>query len=178
MAIHGGVPPVADLDRARALHELVSELVAGALVDGVHDCSDGGLAVALAEMAIAGGCGFRVAIPDGPVADAAWCFGESASRVVLSVVPELVGDVLARAAGRGVPGADLGEAGGATLRVDGPAGPVFEVALADATRAWRDAIPTALGLAPGGAGVHRHAECCLLGPTATLRGRICRESWM
>jgi hypothetical protein len=70
----------------------------------------------------------------------------------LSVAPELVPDVMARAAGRGVPAADLGEAGGATLRVDGPAGPVLEAALDDATRAWRDAIPTALGIGALGIG--------------------------
>ena len=58
--LDGGVPPAADLDAARALHDLVRELVGERVVDGVHDCSDGGLAVALAEMAIAGGCGFRV----------------------------------------------------------------------------------------------------------------------
>jgi phosphoribosylformylglycinamidine synthase subunit PurL len=91
------------------------------------------------------------------VADAAWCFGESASRVVLSVAPELTADLLGRAARRGVPAAVLGEAGGTSLRVDGPAGPVLEVALDDAARAWRGAIPAALGLgasgsaAPGGA---------------------------
>ena len=148
----GGMPPVADLDRARALHELVSELVAGALVDGVHDCSDGGLAVALAEMAIAGGCGFQVAIPDGPVADAAWCFGESASRVVLSGSrPSSVGTCWPGPPGGKCPGPISARPAGPRW-VDGPAGPVLEVALADATRAWRDAIPTALGIGALGIG--------------------------
>ncbi len=155
--LDGGMPPVADLDAARRLHELVRELVAGAYVDGIHDCSDGGLAVALAEMAIAGGCGFRVEVPDGP-ADAddvavdagSWCFGESASRVVLSVAPELVGDLLQQARRHDVVatvigGAVIEEAGDATLVVEDPSGVVVEVTLADATRAWRDAIPVALG---------------------------------
>ena len=60
----GGPPPVADLDSAKALHELVSGLVVDQLVDGVHDCADGGLGVALAEMAIAGGVGFHAALGD------------------------------------------------------------------------------------------------------------------
>jgi phosphoribosylformylglycinamidine synthase len=149
--LDGGAPPGADLRAAGALHELVRGLVAGALVDGVHDCSDGGLAVALAEMAIGGGCGFHLAIPQsgGEVGEAAWCFGESASRVVVSVAPELVDEVLERAAGLAVPAADLGEAGGTTLRLDGAAGPVLDVELDDATRAWRDAIPAALGSVGG-----------------------------
>ena len=55
-------PPVADLDAAAALHDFVRDLVTRrTVVDGVHDVSDGGLAVALTEMAIAGRCGFRVA---------------------------------------------------------------------------------------------------------------------
>ena len=100
--LDGGMPPAADLDLANRLHALVRELVAGAFVDGIHDCSDGGLAVTLAEMAIAGGCGFHVAMPDGELTAGAlpapvWCFAESASRVVVSVVPELVADVLEQA---------------------------------------------------------------------------------
>ena len=67
--------------------------------------------------------------------------------MVLSVVPELVGDVLGRARSAGVVAAVLGSAGEDRLVVDGPAGTVVDVALDDATRAWRDAIPSALGVA-------------------------------
>jgi len=134
--LDGGLPPRADLAAAGALHELVRALVADGLVDGVHDCSDGGLAVALAEMAITGECGFDVAI-----GGAVECFSESASRVVCEVDPVLVDEVLARAATAGVGVADVGEAGGDRL----VAREAFDVPLADATRAWRDAIPHALG---------------------------------
>jgi phosphoribosylformylglycinamidine synthase subunit PurL len=133
--LDGGMPPRADLGAARAVHDLVRALVADGLVDGVHDCSDGGLAVALAEMAIAGDCGFDVAI-----GDATECFSESASRVVCAVDPVLTDDVVARANAAGVPGSDIGEAGGDRLI----AADAFDVTLADATRAWRDAIPDAL----------------------------------
>src|SRR5581483_6612622 len=50
----GGMPPSADLDAGARLHGVVAGLVGERAVAGVHDCSDGGLAVALAEMAIAG----------------------------------------------------------------------------------------------------------------------------
>jgi phosphoribosylformylglycinamidine synthase len=102
----------------------------------VHDCSDGGLAVALAEMAIAGEAGFTVAI-----GDALACFSESASRVVLSVAVDRVDAVLERAAAASVPAAVVGEAGGDELVASG----AFRVGLADATRAWRDAIPSIMG---------------------------------
>ena len=56
----GGMPPAADLAAGARLHALVAELVTERVVAGVHDCSDGGLAVALTEMAIGGACGFTV----------------------------------------------------------------------------------------------------------------------
>ncbi|MDQ6852530.1 MAG: phosphoribosylformylglycinamidine synthase subunit PurL [Actinomycetota bacterium] len=134
--LDGGLPPRADLAAARAVHAVVRGLVADGVVDGVHDCSDGGLAVALAEMAIAGECGFTVTI-----GGALECFSESASRVVCAVDPLLAGQVLSRARAAGVTASEAGEARGDRLIADG----AFDVPLADATRAWRDAIPNALG---------------------------------
>jgi phosphoribosylformylglycinamidine synthase len=102
----------------------------------VHDCSDGGLAVALAEMAIAGETGFIVT-PEPGIDTAAWCFAETASRVVLSVDPAAVAVVLTKASDAGVRAVTIGIADGNRL----VAGGAFDVALADATTAWRDAIP-------------------------------------
>ena len=84
------------------------------MLGGVHDCSDGGLAVALAEMAIHGGVGFRVEI-----GDAVACFSESTSRVVLSVAPDRVDEVTARAGAAGVPVAVVGDAAGTRLAATG-----------------------------------------------------------
>ena len=82
------------------------------VVDGVHDCSDGGLAVALAEMAIARrDCGVAV-VPDGEVPAPAWFFGESASRVVVAVDPVDLDDVLTRARDARIPARDAGMTGG------------------------------------------------------------------
>ncbi len=140
----GGHAPVADLEAAVALHELVRALVAERAVSGVHDCAAGGLAVTLAEMAIAGKCGFAVRPPDGDTAAAAWCFSESTSRVVLSVDDGDLATVLRRADTAGVPAAALGRTGGTRLEVTG----AFRVELDTATRAWRAGIPTALGQDP------------------------------
>jgi len=144
----GGMPPSADLDAGARLHGVVSGLVGERAVAGVHDCSDGGLAVALAEMAIAGRCGFSVASEGNlaALAPAVACFSESANRVVLSVEPARLDEVLGRAAAAGVPAADIGTAGGDRMIWAG----AFDVALADAERAWRDALPSALqgGLTP------------------------------
>jgi phosphoribosylformylglycinamidine synthase len=139
LGLRNGRPPAADLESARLLHELVASLVTDRLVDGIHDCSDGGVAVTLAEMAIAGEVGFRVTI-----GDATMCFSESASRVVLSVAPDRLNEVLGRAGSGRVPAVVLGDAGGAELHADG----AFSVPLPAATRAWRDAIPSIMRAAP------------------------------
>jgi len=109
-------------------------------VHGVHDVSDGGLAVALAEMAIEGGCGFDVALGSDLTPALAW-FSETASRVVVSVDAAGADELVDRARAANVPAQRLGTAGGDRLAADG----AFSVALVDATHAWRDALPAALG---------------------------------
>ncbi len=138
--LRGGTPPAADLDTAVALHDFVRDLVTRRAVRGVHDVSDGGLAVTLTEMAVAGGCGFRVALRSELVPALAW-FSESASRVVLAVDPAGADALVERARAANVPAQRLGTAGGDRLEADG----AFSVALVDATHAWRDALPAALG---------------------------------
>ena len=137
--MHGlrhGRPPRADLGTAARLHSFVAEQVVARVPSGIHDCSEGGLAIALAEMAINGGVGFEVTI-----GDALACFSESASRVVMSVAPDRVAGLIAAAGAAGVPAALIGHARGADLSVDG----AFSVELEQATRAYRDAIPTIMG---------------------------------
>jgi phosphoribosylformylglycinamidine synthase II len=139
----GGMPPVADPPAGARLCDLVAALVGERAVAGVHDCSDGGLAVALTEMAIAGGCGFDVS-PEGSLAGlvpTAACFSESANRVVVVVDEARLDEIRGRAAAAGVPVTAIGVAGGDRLRWAG----AFDVELAEAERAWRDALPSALG---------------------------------
>jgi phosphoribosylformylglycinamidine synthase len=137
--VHGldaGSPPTADLGPAASLHGLVADLVTNRRVSAVHDVADGGLAVALTEMAIAGECGLAV-VPDGDLVPAAWCFAESASRVVVTVDPVGLEEVLTRARDARVPARDAGMTGGARLVVAG----ALDIALADARDAWHNAIP-------------------------------------
>jgi phosphoribosylformylglycinamidine synthase len=135
--LDGGVPPVADLERGAALHALVAELVGERVMHGVHDVSDGGLAVALAEMAIGGDVGARVDLSFDGCTPAEACFGEPSSVVVLSVDPERSAEVCGCAAAVGVAARVIGTAGGDRL----VAGGAFDVAVADAASAWRNAIP-------------------------------------
>jgi phosphoribosylformylglycinamidine synthase len=132
----GGSLPGLDLALHSRLLALVAGLVGDALVDGVHDVSDGGLGVALAEMAVRSGVGCVVA----GVADHAALFGEGPSRVVLSVEPASLAEVTNRIEAAGVGWRRLGQGGGDRLVVEG----LVDVALADATSAWRGALPAAL----------------------------------
>ena len=110
--VHGmvrGVPPALDLAQERALQHLLVELAAQGVVRSAHDCAEGGLAVALAECCFEnGGIGAEIAIPaaasDGGIDRlAATLFGESASRVLVSVSPDHTASVLEKARAAGVP---------------------------------------------------------------------------
>lgn len=99
--IHGredGAPPPVDLAAEREASEKVRALIAAGTATAVHDISDGGLAVTLAEMALASGIG---AILDGPL-DAGTAFGEDQGRyVVTTLAGKLIDDgTLVRRIGR------------------------------------------------------------------------------
>ena len=145
--IVGGLPPSLDLDAERALQSLVVRLASEGLLRSATDCSDGGLAVALAESCFGtDGIGAEASIPDVAVAgqqsinDAAALFGESASRVLVSVVADDVATVLERAAAAGVPGRVIGQTGGNLLRIAAGGRMVVDMPVHEAERVWSAAI--------------------------------------
>jgi phosphoribosylformylglycinamidine synthase subunit PurL len=102
----GDAPPV-DLTLEKNSGEFVRELIRAGLVSAAHDVSDGGLAVALAEMALAGGFGAEVeAHPDYSLA--AWWFGEDQGRYLVTV-PNL--DAFQRQLAQGTRDADTASSG-------------------------------------------------------------------
>ncbi len=142
-----GHPPVLDLQAERALQLLLVDLANARLIRSAHDCSDGGFAVTLAECSFdSDGIGADVSIDAVAVAKssdvnrAAALFGESASRVVVSATQTAVGDVLERARGAGVPAAVIGRTGGDTIRISIGGEPAVTLAVADAERAWSNAV--------------------------------------
>ncbi len=113
----GGSPSL-DLAAAARLVTLLGRLSDGGLVGGAHDLSVGGLAVALARMAIASEVGCTVTIPAaaGAVPTAA-LFGERGGRVLVAVTPELGAALVAAADAEGVQASRLGSVGGAEVRI-------------------------------------------------------------
>jgi len=142
-----GVPPALDLEAERALQALLVTLAAESLIRSAHDCSDGGLAVAVAECAFdTGGMGAEITIDgvdvarDAAVNVAAALFGESASRAIVSLVPDRVTAVLQHAAAAGVPARVIGQTGGNRLRMAVAGAVAIDQAVDDAERVWSSAI--------------------------------------
>ncbi len=131
-----GRPPGLDLERELALHRLIVEAAKADVLASAQDCSDGGLAMALAESGLLGETGFAVTVPGDLPAHVA-LFSESASRVVVSVSPEKVEAFEALAGEHRAPFSRLGETGGPRMVFDD----LFESTVADAREVYEDAIP-------------------------------------
>jgi phosphoribosylformylglycinamidine synthase len=139
-----GMPPALNLEREAALQKLVIMLIRDARIESAHDCSEGGLAVALAESTFdTGGLGVTVDLPAAggdAFAVNATLFGESASRIVVSARAEQAASVLAAAKAAGVPASEIGRVGGdhITLSVNGQV--AVHQAVTEAENAWATAI--------------------------------------
>jgi len=121
--LHGredGAPPPVDLAKERAHAEFVRELVAEGKVSAVHDVSDGGLLVALAEMALKGGIGCTLE----EIGDHFTAFGEDQGRYVVTSA------VAAQIQAAGIPMTRIGTTGGNAIQ-----GPGFAVELAQLRQA-------------------------------------------
>ncbi len=129
--------PTIDLAHEARVQELVLTLHGAGRLTAAHDLSDGGLAVALAEMCIAAEAGVDASsVEVGARRDAA-LFGEAQSRfLVATAQPEAV---VAQAAAAGVPATVLGVVGGDRLRLG-----AIDVAVADVTRAWDTGLEEAV----------------------------------
>jgi phosphoribosylformylglycinamidine synthase len=139
--LEAGLPAPVDLAHERRLHGLLAELVAAGLAPTAHDVADGGLAVALCEMAFgaARGIGARVELVDRIRPDAL-LFGEAPGRVLVATpAPE---KVARRARAAGVPAREIGRTGGERLAI-GPAGGAawIDAPLERLRAIWADAIP-------------------------------------
>ncbi|GGE19565.1 phosphoribosylformylglycinamidine synthase subunit PurL [Polymorphobacter glacialis] len=113
-----GPPPPVDLAAERAAGELIQQLIAGKLVDAVHDVSGGGLLVGIAAMAMSSGIGADLSM----TGDTGAWFGEDQGRFIVTT-----GDaeaVLAKAAISGVSGMVIGKTGSSSILVAGKSAPL------------------------------------------------------
>jgi len=136
----GGLPPQLDLTKEKILQETVREMIRRGWVKWAQDCSEGGLALALAEGVLLGGWGARVELPEAVRPDA-FLFGESQSRVLLAVEPVRVEEVMRLARHQGVEVNILGSTGGKNLAIWTARRALLELSFEEMERAWREALP-------------------------------------
>ena len=113
-----GKPPVVDLELEADLDAMLLECIANKTIKSAHDCSEGGVAVALTESALAGNIGFNVDLDD-DLSGCASLFSETQSRVVISAAEENVDDIVDMAQARGVPLSVIGTVGGDRIEIAG-----------------------------------------------------------
>jgi phosphoribosylformylglycinamidine synthase len=148
----GAVPRI-DLEAEKVVQKVCLEVIQAGLVRSAHDCSDGGLAVALAESCFSSygriAIGARIDLSEhaklsGAGAAPALLFGESPSRIIISLKPGHVPEVKDVARRAGVVCAVIGEAGGEELSVACDGETLIEASVASLEEAWRNALPSHL----------------------------------
>jgi len=133
------VPPV-DLARSRSVLEAVQAAITEGLVLSCHDLSEGGLAVAAAELAFSGGMGIEIDLQtieaNGDLDDLTLLFDESPSRLLLEVAPEN-SEKLAKLIAN-IPGGCIGKVTDTGIVIaTGKSGKVLNVSIEDAKAAWQ-----------------------------------------
>lgn len=148
----GAVPQI-NLDAEKAVQQACLTAIQTCLVSSAHDCSDGGLAVALAESCFSSyrrnAFGARIDLTEhaslsGLKGDLALLFAESPSRIVLSVKPEKVEMLKELARQVGVVCSVIGEVGGEKLTISCHGEELLSEPVALLEGAWRGALPQAL----------------------------------
>jgi phosphoribosylformylglycinamidine synthase len=150
-----GAVPRLDLEAEKAVQKVCLEAIQAGLVRSAHDCSDGGLAVALSESCFSSyrrdATGARIDLSEhaklSGLDDAqALLFSESPSRIILSVKPEDAAAVRAIADQAGVTCAAIGETGGPNLSFTRSGQTLFEVEISKMEEEWRNTLPSHLDL--------------------------------
>jgi phosphoribosylformylglycinamidine synthase II len=143
-----GYPPDLDLEKEAALQKAVTELVQQGLVESVHDCSGGGLAVALAEKTFAKGLGARVNVVSNGLPAEFALFGEDASRIMLSCDLHNVARIQQVAEEYGIAADVLGETIPERLEISLDGQVVVSASVSGLSAAYKSALESALRADP------------------------------
>ena len=141
--IHGreeGPPPPVDLAVERRNGDFVRAQIEAGAVTICHDLADGGLLIALAEMAMAGNLGAHIDVPADRIGHA-WLFGEDQGRYLLALPAKAAAALLAAAEAAGVPAARIGETGGASLTIGLTTAPNCTISIAELKRLHEGWLP-------------------------------------
>ncbi len=143
-----GVPPFLDLDLEKKVQELCLYGIRQGIIKSAHDASEGGLAVALAECCIQAedkkNIGAVIELSDDIRVDAL-LFGETQSRIIITVSPERVKDLEGVARNSGTPFTVIGKVGGERLVIRHKSSAVIDMPVDRMADKWRKAMPGYLG---------------------------------
>ena len=116
-----GLPPRIDLDTEKKVQHACRDAIAGGIIKSAHDVSEGGLAVALAEACLSPSTpvGATVELQGGDIREDALLFGESQSRIIISLEEKDLERMKGIAAANGAPFTVIGRVGGGSLRIKG-----------------------------------------------------------
>jgi phosphoribosylformylglycinamidine synthase II len=142
-----GRVPELDLDLERRVQEVCLKVIQEGLVESAHDCSDGGLAVAIAESCFSSyrrrAIGCQVDL-EGVVSPAALLFAETPSRIVVSAADQNVDVIMSLARERDVPASVIGRTKGERLSVKVNGDSIINRSVASVESAWRSVLPRLL----------------------------------
>jgi len=145
--IANGVFPELDLGLEKRIQQAVLAMADASLLNSAHDCSDGGLAVAIAESCFSSlnrkGIGAEITLSGSGLSDAAVLFAESPSRIVISFSPENADKV--RELAGDLPFNFIGKVGGNELEFSVEGKKVVSSSVADLESAWETSLEKALG---------------------------------
>jgi phosphoribosylformylglycinamidine synthase II len=139
-----GPCPEIDLGAEARLISLLVSLAEQRLLSSAHDVADGGLAVALAECAMASGSGVDVALPDASIRISSFLFGESTGRAIVSFAPSAREEVVAAAQRARVPLLVLGRVGGDRLRFHMRSKILLDEEIGKSAEIWRHGFVRAI----------------------------------
>jgi phosphoribosylformylglycinamidine synthase len=134
-----GKPPPVDLAAERWNGDFVRQCIRDGMVSACHDIADGGLLVAVAEMALAGNVGAEIRVPVDWPTPRDWLFGEDQARYLVTAADPA--PILAASIRAGAPAAVIGRTGGAALTVSGDS----PISLDTLRRAHEDWLPRYMG---------------------------------
>jgi phosphoribosylformylglycinamidine synthase len=140
--LENGRPPALDLPLELRVQEACREAARARIISSAHDCSEGGLAVALAESCITGPrtLGAEISLRSDSIRPDALLFGECQSRILLSLPRENLGRLQAIADRFGIPCEEIGRVGGDRIRVTVDGRAAIDAPVKDARRAWMSAL--------------------------------------
>ncbi|WP_330167684.1 phosphoribosylformylglycinamidine synthase subunit PurL [Bartonella grahamii] len=138
--IDAGAPPPVDLQLEKKHGQFVRDAINSGFIHAAHDISDGGLAVALAEMVIKAGKGIKVKLSN-KFPHHAELFGEDQGRYLLAVKPHFLNSLKERAQINTVSLTELGQVEGTSLNVDG----ILTLSIEKLTKAYENWFPQFMG---------------------------------